>query len=97
MKSKSVIKKAENVSNPLDHNIDQLIDAAGIKEQRQHFKEMISIVLGLNPSPANLGDLKQFKRVMREIRDANKVFAPYQGIKKISVFGSARTHPTAPT
>jgi uncharacterized protein (TIGR00730 family) len=97
VKSKPVIKKAENASNPLDHNIDQLIDAAGIKEQRQHFKEMISIVLGLNPSPANLGDLKQFKRVMREIRDANKVFAPYQGIKKISVFGSARTHPTAPT
>lgn len=97
MKSKAVIKKRENVPNPLDSNIDQLIDAAGIKEQRQQFKEMISIVLGLDPTPAGLGDLKQFKRVMREIRDANKVFAPYHGTKKISVFGSARTHPSAPT
>ena len=97
MKSKAVIKKRENIANPLDNNIDQLIDAAGIKEQRQQFKEMISIVLGLDPTPAGLGDLKQFKRVMREIRDANKVFAPYHGTKKISVFGSARTHPSAPT
>ena len=97
MKPKAVIKKRENVPNPLDSNIDQLIEAAGIKEQRQQFKEMISIVLGLDPTPAGLGDLKQFKRVMREIRDANKVFAPYHGTKKISVFGSARTHPSAPT
>jgi uncharacterized protein (TIGR00730 family) len=97
VKPKAVIKKRENVPNPLDSNIDQLIDAAGIKEQRQQFKEMISIVLGLDPTPAGLGDLKQFKRVMREIRDANKVFAPYHGTKKISVFGSARTHPSAPT
>jgi uncharacterized protein (TIGR00730 family) len=97
VKSKAVIKKRENIPNPLDSNIDQLIDAAGIKEQRQQFKEMISIVLGLDPTPAGLGDLKQFKRVMREIRDANKVFAPYHGTKKISVFGSARTHPSAPT
>jgi len=97
VKSKAVIKKRENIANPLDSNINQLIDAAGIKEQRQQFKEMISIVLGLDPTPAGLGDLKQFKRVMREIRDANKVFAPYHGTKKISVFGSARTHPSAPT
>jgi len=97
VKPKAVIKKRENVPNPLDSNIDQLIEAAGIKEQRQQFKEMISIVLGLDPTPAGLGDLKQFKRVMREIRDANKVFAPYHGTKKISVFGSARTHPSAPT
>ena len=97
MKSKAVIKKRENAPNPLDNNIDQLIDAAGIKEQRQQFKDMISIVLGLDPTPTGLGDLKQFKRVMREIRDANKVFAPYHGTKKISVFGSARTHPSAPT
>jgi len=52
VKSKAVIKKRENIPNPLDSNIDQLIDAAGIKEQRQQFKEMISIVLGLDPTPA---------------------------------------------
>jgi uncharacterized protein (TIGR00730 family) len=81
----------------LNHNIEQLIEAAGISDQRQLFKEMISMIVGLASDGTNQGDLKQFKRVMREIKDANHVFAPYRGIKKISVFGSARTQPTSPT
>ena len=97
MKSSSVIAKHENNPNPLDHNIEQLIEAAGISDQRQLFKEMISMIVGLASDGTNQGDLKQFKRVMREIKDANQVFAPYRGIKKISVFGSARTQPTSPT
>ena len=97
MKSSTVIKKRENADNPLATNIEELIDAAGIKHERQIFREMISTVLSLGSDGTNLGDLKQFKRVMREIRDANKVFAPYRGIKKISVFGSARTQPTTAT
>jgi len=55
------------------------------------------MIVGLASDGTNQGDLKQFKRVMREIKDANQVFAPYRGIKKISVFGSARTQPTSPT
>jgi uncharacterized protein (TIGR00730 family) len=97
VKSSSVIAKHENKPNPLDNNIEQLIEAAGISDQRQLFKEMISMIVGLASDGTNQGDLKQFKRVMREIKDANQVFAPYRGIKKISVFGSARTQPTSPT
>jgi uncharacterized protein (TIGR00730 family) len=97
VKSNSVIKKAESTVNPLMDNINQLMDAAGIQKQRQLFQEMISTVLELNSDGTNLGDLKQFKRVMREIKDANQVFAPYRGVKKISVFGSARTQPNTPT
>jgi uncharacterized protein (TIGR00730 family) len=97
VKSSSVIAKHENKSKPLDHNIEQLIEAAGISDQRQLFKEMISMIVSLASDGTNQGDLKQFKRVMREIKDANQVFAPYRGIKKISVFGSARTQPTSPT
>jgi hypothetical protein len=97
VKSSSDSAKHENKLNPLDHNIEQLIEAAGISDQRQLFKEMISMIVGLASDGTNQGDLKQFKRVMREIKDANQVFAPYRGIKKISVFGSARTQPTSPT
>ena len=87
--------KREKSPNPLDANIEELISAAGIRENRQIFKEMIAIALGLGSDGTDLGDLKQFKRVMREIRDANRLFAPYKGVKKISVFGSARTSPNA--
>jgi uncharacterized protein (TIGR00730 family) len=95
VKQKAVIQKREKASNPLDPNIEALITAAGITENRQIFKEMIAIALGLGSDGTDLGDLKQFKRVMREIRDANRLFAPYRGVKKISVFGSARTSPNA--
>ena len=89
------MEQREKSPNPLDANIEELISAAGIRENRQIFKEMIAIALGLGSDGTDLGDLKQFKRVMREIRDANRLFAPYKGVKKISVFGSARTSPNA--
>ena len=79
------MEKREKAPNPLDPNIEELITAAGITQNRQIFKEMITIALGMGSDGTDLGDLKQFKRVMREIRDANRLFAPYKGVKKISV------------
>lgn len=40
-----------------------------------------------------IGDLKLFHRALREMRYANKVFLPYRHVRKVSVFGSARTKP----
>jgi uncharacterized protein (TIGR00730 family) len=40
-----------------------------------------------------IGDLKLFHRSLREMRYANKVFLPYRHVRKVSVFGSARTRP----
>ena len=39
------------------------------------------------------GDLKILSRTLRELRYAFKVFAPYRGRRKVTVFGSARTRP----
>lgn len=43
------------------------------------------------------GDLKILSRTLRELRYAFKVFAPYRSCRKVTVFGSARTKPEAPT
>lgn len=43
------------------------------------------------------GDLKLLSRALRELRYAFKVFAPYRHVKKVTVFGSARTKPAAPS
>lgn len=40
---------------------------------------------------ATRGDLKILSRSLRELRYAFKVFTPYRRIRKVSVFGSART------
>jgi uncharacterized protein (TIGR00730 family) len=42
------------------------------------------------------GDLKILSRTLRELRYAFKVFTPYRGKRKVTVFGSARTLPDAP-
>jgi uncharacterized protein (TIGR00730 family) len=43
------------------------------------------------------GDLKILSRTLRELRYAFKVFTPYRSRRKVTVFGSARTPPDAPT
>jgi len=42
---------------------------------------------------ASVADLKLYNRAMRELRFASQVFSEYQGIRKIAIFGSARTRP----
>ncbi len=43
------------------------------------------------------GDLKILSRALRELRYAFKVFTPYRSRRKVTVFGSARTRPDAPS
>ncbi|MGA2035653.1 MAG: LOG family protein, partial [Thermoguttaceae bacterium] len=42
------------------------------------------------------GDLKILSRTLRELRYAFKVFSPYRGVRKVTVFGSARTRSNEP-
>lgn len=50
----------------------------------------------LDRDQATLGDLKILSRSLREMRYAFKVFTPYRHVRKVSVFGSARTHADHP-
>ncbi len=43
------------------------------------------------------GDLKILSRTLRELRYAFKVFLPFRRIRKVTIFGSARTQPDHPT
>ncbi len=58
-------------------------------------EEMIETALRFGRDKVNLGDLKLYNRAMRELRFAASVFSKYQGVRKVAVFGSARTHPDA--
>ncbi len=40
---------------------------------------------------ANRGEMKLVSRSLRELGRAFRVFAPYRGVRKVSIFGSART------
>lgn len=83
--------KASNFPHSVTSKIDELISISAIQSDSEMFREMILTVLGFageNPHPK---DIKLLNRAMKEMCEAAKVFQPYRGIKKISIFGSART------
>ncbi|CAN5711910.1 TIGR00730 family Rossman fold protein [soil metagenome] len=55
---------------------------------------MTSLKIGRDAT--GMGDLKLVHRALREMRYANKVFYPYRDVRKITIFGSARTKPGHP-
>jgi len=54
---------------------------------------MTSLKIGSDNT--GMGDLKMLHRALREMRYANKVFHPWRHVRKVTVFGSARTHPAS--
>jgi hypothetical protein len=54
---------------------------------------LLATAMQLGRDNASLADLKLFNRALAEMRYAASVFANYQGIRKVAVFGSARTKP----
>src|SRR6184192_4509212 len=55
---------------------------------------MLTTVLKMHEDGTPTGDLKVTNTALKELRYAYKVFAPYRDVRKVTVFGSARTAPT---
>ncbi|MEO0477777.1 MAG: LOG family protein, partial [Planctomycetota bacterium] len=54
-------------------------------------RELMHTTTKLAADGADVGELKLLSRSLKELRYALKVFRPYKDIRKISIFGSART------
>src|SRR5262245_66563578 len=50
--------------------------------------EMIRTLIKLARDGTSRGDLKILNRALKELRQAFKVFAPYDAVRKVSIFGS---------
>src|SRR6476660_3661223 len=53
--------------------------------------EIIANALKLLRDETNRGDVKLIDKSFKELRYALTVFAPYRDVRKVSIFGSART------
>src|SRR5215213_4979067 len=53
--------------------------------------EVIANSLKLLRDKTNRGDIKLIDKSFKELRYALKIFAPYRDVRKVSIFGSART------
>jgi len=72
--------------------IQELLDAIGAPPDRRGFyQQLLTTVLKLEEDGALSGDLKITNAALKELRYAYKVFAPYREVRKVTVFGSART------
>ena len=61
--------------------------------------DMVVNAIKLLRDKNNRGDLKLVNKSFKELRYALKIFTPYRDVRKVSIFGSARTpesHPRLP-
>jgi hypothetical protein len=76
--------------------LPRLQEGENLTREERLVAEMLETCVKLLRDRTRLGDVKLLHSALRELRYAFKVFASYRGVRKVSVFGSARTPPTAP-
>jgi hypothetical protein len=74
--------------------LPRVLGERGLSQREALAREMVATALKLLRDDANLGDFKLLNASVRELRYAFNVFQRYRGVRKVSIFGSARTPPT---
>jgi len=80
----------------LDARLDSLLDELAVTANRDQIRELIISVVRLAQGHPDRLDLKIASAALREMREGFEVFAPYRNVRKITMFGSARTLPSDP-
>src|SRR3990170_5272039 len=83
----------QRTGNPVDEVIDNLIELAGPVQHPDLIREMIITALKAGREEEIRADLKLMNSTLKEMRFTSKVFGPYKNVRKVTVFGSARTRP----
>ena len=80
----------------LKRRIQDLIACKGGGHNPELVADIIDNALKLLTDVEDRGDVKVIQTALRELRYAFRLFAPYAAKRKVTVFGSARTKPSAP-
>ena len=95
-------RRYELRSAELNREADALVAAALAEvgprsdQSAEYARQMIVTALRFLRDDPSEGDFKLVNAAIKELRQALAVFAPYEGVRKVSVFGSARTQRTQP-
>src|SRR5512140_3311930 len=83
---------------PLDpelrRRVLELIAFKGGGHNEENVADIIENALKLLSDVRDTGDVRVIQTALRELRYAFKLFAPYSAVRKVTIFGSARTLPT---
>ncbi len=81
------------ISHIVTEELRATIDAAGITENADLIARILATGIGLGLDHADRLDLKIASSALTEMRAAFRLFAPYEDVPKVTIFGSARTLP----
>lgn len=94
---RSYERREFRTGNPLvDKQIRALIEQTGTGSNADIVEELIATALKVYADNLDRGDIKILNTSLKELRDSLKVFEPYRAIRKVAIFGSARTPKTSP-
>ena len=80
----------------IDQQVHELVKRWGCDHSPDLIAEMVGTVLKMAQDRMSVADLKMYDRSLKELRYAARLFSQYKPVRKVSVFGSARTSPDAP-
>jgi len=84
----------------LNRQLEALLDSVeaklGKSESREAVRQLVVAAVRLVSDRAARGDARLLANAVKELRHAFRVFAPYEHVRKVAVFGSARTEPGTP-
>jgi len=84
-------RRAYSTGSPiLDSKVHDLVSRLNL-ENSDLLEEIMFTALKLCQEEAERGDLKLLNTTLKELRYAFKVFKPYRKVRKVAIFGSART------
>jgi hypothetical protein len=83
-------------NGPVDEAIDRLMGTAEDIRRPEYVREMILAALKAGQEDDDRADLKLMNTTLKEMRFTAKIFGPYRNVRKVTVFGSARTDPGEP-
>jgi uncharacterized protein (TIGR00730 family) len=96
MKLKPEKKPKAPADVELHKRIQELIQYKGGGYNEHDVADIIENALKLLTDVKDSGDVRIIKIALRELRYAFRLFAPYIGKRKVTIFGSARLQPDAP-
>jgi uncharacterized protein (TIGR00730 family) len=85
-----------SVGPPFDARIKKLVRDWGTQKSPALIEELITTALKIARDEVSVADLKLINRSAKEMRAAAKIFAPFKHLRKVVVFGSARTARDSP-
>ncbi len=84
--------KDYEVGDPvMDNLISELVKKIGSTDTKYLLAEILTTTVKLGKESIDRGDLKLVNNTLKELRYSFKVFSPYRAIKKVIIFGSARS------